>query len=142
MNECIKISSDSLIKVEECGRKVIFRNSGKANHRVGKIDDCLIKEGIRADYFVSNDDVAVIVELKGCDIDHAINQLFTAVDHQAVAPFIEGRAISLLIVCSRFPKNNTSVQRAQAKAVRKNIRRLRVVCNQRKLDLATLADIQ
>ena len=140
MNDCIKTSSDSLLKIEEYGRKVVFDNQAKASHMVGKIDGCLVREGIRADYFVSNDDVAVIVELKGCNIDHAVEQLFAAVCHDAVTPYIRGKATSLLIVCSRFPKNNTSVQRAQARAIRKNIRRLRVVCNQRKLNLASLAD--
>lgn len=135
MTNCLKVVNHPKIKVGENGRAAIIINPGRDSHTIGKIDGCIITAGVRCDYFVSNLKHISLIEFKGCDIDHACEQLFAAVSHDSVKPHIKERKKSFLIVCSRFPKNNTSVQRFQAKARREHGASLKVVCNKVELQL-------
>ena len=135
MTECIKKVSHSRVRVEEQKRKAVFINEDRAEYTVGRIDGCLVADGIRADYFVSGSGVSVLVELKGCNIDHACAQLFSAADHEKVKPHLEGK-IGFLIICSRYPTFNTSVQKAMALAKKKYGAKFYVYTNQRELTMS------
>lgn len=110
--------SHSKVKVEENGRKVIFDNPARSEFQRGRIDECLVTSGIRADYFVNGEGKSILIELKGCDLKHACEQLFAAVEHKNVKPHLSGK-IGFIIMCSRFPRADTSVQLAQQKARKK-----------------------
>lgn len=140
MNNCIKPSKGSIIRIKEKKRAAAFPNPQKAPHLIGKIDGCLVKEGIRADYFVADRQTAVLVELKGCNISHACKQLLAAATHSNVAPHLKGLNLNFLIICSRFPKDNTAVQRAKDAVHKKYGGRFRVASNERMVDLSTLKD--
>ncbi|HPI19201.1 MAG TPA: hypothetical protein PKY56_02425 [Candidatus Kapabacteria bacterium] len=73
---CEEITNDVKIVLEEKRSKITFINNLKRDvHRI-KIDDCIIKEGMRCDYLlIDNADIYYWVELKGTDIKHAIEQL-------------------------------------------------------------------
>ncbi|WP_289150366.1 hypothetical protein [uncultured Salipiger sp.] len=135
MNACITAVNHSNVKVEEKKRKAIFLNKAKAEYKIGRIDGCLINDGTRADYFVSGDGTTVLVELKGCDIKHACDQLFAAADHEIVKPHLESR-IGFLIICSRYPAQNTSVQRAMALAKKKYKAKFFVFTNKREVTMS------
>lgn len=138
MKNCLRTINHSRIKVGENGRVATFLNPDREEYTVGQIDDCIIKEGVRCDSFVSNSDHVALIEFKGCDVDHACEQLLTAASHTALIPHTNHKKKSLLIVCSRFPRNNTSVQRFQAKAMREHGARLKVVCNRIELHLGKI----
>ena len=84
MNGCIEVVSHSKVKVEEYKRKAIFLNDERKDYEIGRIDGCLVKSGIKADFYVSSPDKTVLVELKGTNIDHACKQLFAAVENAEV----------------------------------------------------------
>lgn len=135
MSNCVKIVNHPKIKVGEHGRHAIILNPGRGSHFVGQIDGCLIQDGVRCDCFVSNSTHISLIEFKGSDIDHACEQLFSSVSHDFLSTHVNGKRKSFLIVCSRFPRNNTSVQRFQAKARRDHGANLRVVCNKAEIQL-------
>lgn len=82
MGDCVRINSNTLVKVEENKRKATFRNPQRKEFRVGRIDDCLVKSGIRSDYFVLEPGTGtVLIELKGTDVAHACAQLFASAEH-------------------------------------------------------------
>ncbi|MGZ9809681.1 hypothetical protein ACXN5S_04395 [Pseudoroseicyclus sp. H15] len=134
MTSCINVVSHSRVKVEENGRKAIFLNDCKDEFEVGKIDGCLITEGIRADYFVSCQDKSVLVELKGCNVDHACTQLFTSAEHENVKNRLRAN-IGFLVICSRVPAASTKTQLAQQKARRIFKARFQVFCRRRELNI-------
>lgn len=134
MNSCIEEINHAKIKVEECKRKATFLNPDRHQYIRGRIDGCLIKEGIRADYLVSGEGKTVIVELKGCNVSHACEQLMKAVAHENVKPFLVGK-VGFLIICSRYPSDSTSVQRARERARKKFGAKLLVFTNERDVSI-------
>ena len=109
---CVEISSVSNLKFEEFGRKVIIENPDKVEHLRVKIDGCVIKNGERADWLVSRPGFAsVIIELKGRDVTHALEQVEATLAHCKAGGHFEGR-VGALIMCKQVPRALTSAQRA------------------------------
>jgi len=103
------------IVVEENRRKATFINVERAWYEVTQVDGCLCHNEEAADFVVSKENVgAVVVELKGRDVPHAVQQvLATAAFWRKHRP--DCRVLAGLIVCRARPSYSTSVQRAQAK---------------------------
>jgi hypothetical protein len=141
MKNCIIVLSHSKVKVGENGRSVIFLNPSNSEITVGQVDDCLITDGIRSDNLIHDDTHIVFVEFKGCDLNHACKQLFATATHASMGKFIRGKQIGFLIVCSRYPRNNTSVQMAQSKAMRQYKAGFKVVCNKGEFRLNAISGI-
>lgn len=132
---CINTVSVSKIKVEEKGRKVVFLNPDNLTYKRGKIDGCLVTDGIRADYFVSGEGHIVFIELKGCDVDHAARQLMAAASHANVKPYLEEK-ICFLILCTRYPRADTTIQRMMELAKKKYKAKFRIMTNQREIEIS------
>jgi len=135
LSACVETVNHRRIKVEERKRKAIFLNPEQTEYRRGKIDGCLVTSGIRADYFVSGEGRTVIVELKGSDVDHACKQMFEAIEHAAVKPYV-GKRCGFLIICSRFPSDTTTVQLAKNAARTKYKTKLLVYTNEREVSMS------
>lgn len=135
MSPCLEKVSHSKIKIEEMKRKAIFLNPNKVDYIKGKIDGCLVDDGIRADYFISGEGKSVLVELKGCNIAHGCEQLFSAAEHKKVRPYLTGK-LGFLMICSRFPSHDTSVQLAMSKAKRKYGAKFLVLTKEREVDMS------
>jgi len=77
LKDCTEELSDSKITVKRDGRKATFDNPERAT--IKRIDlDCWMPstDSPKADYIVSKPNVVdVIIELKGKDIDHAVEQI-------------------------------------------------------------------
>ncbi|MFA1602363.1 hypothetical protein ACDW82_01765 [Alcaligenes faecalis] len=135
MSECIQKVIQSKVKVEEKSRKAVFVTDGKSEYIKGRIDQCLIKDGVRADYFVSGEGKTVLIELKGCNVSHACDQLFKAVEHENVKPYLNEK-IGFLVICSKYPTHDTSVQLAMSKAKKKYKAEFRVYTNKREVNMS------
>ncbi|MBT9373118.1 hypothetical protein [Rhizobium sp. CSW-27] len=142
MNDKCTISvNHSNVKVEENKRKAVFKNSSCSLYRVSKIDDCIITDGVRADYLVSKDGVAsVVVELKGKNVQHACDQIFASALHEDVKPLLEKR-LGFLIVCSKFPRFDTYVLKAKVRAAKEFKAGFHVVCDQGVFDIENVCSI-
>jgi len=78
-NRCIEKIRDSKVKVHDpgTGKSAILLNSGRAQVRRIHMDGCFAPAGTRAADFVVSMPTAVdvIVELKGKNVDHAVEQI-------------------------------------------------------------------
>jgi len=113
----IRTTCDSLPKVEENGRKAIFDNTQREEVKIIRVDGGLIQDNRqRADYIVSKPGlVDVIVELKGRDVNHAIEQIYATIPvWRAHPPF--SPQLGALAVCSRVPATSADLQVKKAKA--------------------------
>lgn len=73
---CIRTTDESNIKFEENKSKIIFQNPGRQVYQCVQVDGCVLKTGIRCDNMLTNDaGLEFYIELKGCDVDHGIEQL-------------------------------------------------------------------
>jgi hypothetical protein len=96
--------TDSLVKVEEKGKKATFVNHVRAEYARVRVDRCLIKGEIAADFVVARDGAGhVIIELKGKDVAHACEQIIATARLLRSCPN-QPRRIAGLVVCAEFPK--------------------------------------
>ena len=127
--KCTKKVRYPLVKIEELKRKAVFKNPKKLLYEISRIDGCLINEGIRSDYLVSEaGNSSVIVELKGSDVAHACDQVLNTVCHSSVKPLLYPK-IGFLVVCSKYPRFDTFVAKAKLKCARRYKAGFHVVCD-------------
>lgn len=106
-----RTSTDSKIKVAENGKQAIFINHERKVFYIVRVDGSLLKNQVASDFVVSKEDVGdVVIELKGMDVDHAVEQVLATAQHWSENGYRNG-AIAGLIVCSRKPSFDTKVQR-------------------------------
>lgn len=138
---CSTTKTDSMIKVEEKGRRAVFRNKSRESYTVTEVDGCLVTSGIRADYVVSKDDTtSVLVELKGKNIEHACAQLFASVEDERVKKVLNHRK-GFLVICKRFPRFDTFVARAKIRSAKQYKAGFHVVCDRGEFDIDRVASI-
>lgn len=108
-DECIESVDVSKIKVEDCARHAIFINSNREVYLKIRVDGCAITQGIRADWAIEYGNSAIIIELKGRNVEDAAKQIFATAHHWKVT---EQRCQSIagLIVGRSCPKANTKMQ--------------------------------
>lgn len=105
--QCSTSIDDSRIKLSDPrSTSAMFKNEGRARHTKTKIDGCVVKDTTAADWLLKKDSVgAVIVELKGSDVAHALNQIRATVkivkEHNLVR---RGDRFGALVVCNCTPK--------------------------------------
>lgn len=110
---CVVETKQSNIKVGENGRQAIIKNPGNELFCKAKVDGCLLKNKTSSDYVVSKPNVGdVVIELKGCDVDHAVEQVKSTMDFWKQNGLSNG-LISALVVCTKYPKIDTKIQRAK-----------------------------
>ena len=80
--KCIKCTRNKIIKFEENKSKVTFHNLSQKEYECIRVDGCAITDGIRCDYLLrrSEEELEYFIELKGCNVGHAIDQLGTRID--------------------------------------------------------------
>lgn len=134
MSNCITQLNQRRVSISENGRKIVVKSDKDEEWELVQVDGCLITEGRRADYMVSVNDTTVIIELKGANLKHACEQIFCTVERKEIRQHLR-KKLGLVVICSRYPKVNTSFQVAKQKARRKYSAPLRAFCNQREVRL-------
>jgi hypothetical protein len=126
-DKCRCLCKDSKIKVEENGRQAVFLNKVREPYIRTKVDGCLLHNTIASDWVVSKYKCGdVIVELKGADVNHAVEQVVATAEYWELHELRNGK-LAGLIVCSKYPRFDTKVQRAQQKFATKYKAPLHVV---------------
>jgi hypothetical protein len=139
--KCTTTKNHSRIKVEENRRKAVFLNPEREEHDVTEIDGCVVVEGPRCDFLVSDREKAsVLVELKGADVRHACEQLLNSAVHADVKPLLHGQ-VGFLVICSKVPRFDSVVARAKQTCMKKHKAGLHIVCNQGEFDLEKVIKI-
>lgn len=116
-SDCIETVRHTKVKVEENGRSAVFLNQEAVPIRRITVDGCLVTTGIRCDKLISHPTIVdVLVELKGSDVKHALEQIAATMEiwevHQERVP---GSRMSGLIVCSQVPRFNTQRQKLESR---------------------------
>ena len=122
--KCTTQSTNKIITANENNRKLTINNPSAKVVKKIKVDGCLIVDsGERCDYMFEIDDLAskvlywvIYLELKGCDIEKAYNQLVATIDRFIV----EHRGIKkeCHIVASRVPKAGPKVQQLKIRLLK------------------------
>ena len=110
---CLEIINVSNIKVEEKGRKAVFKNPERIDHSKIRMDGCVVKNQTAADFVVAKTGVGVvIVELKGGHIEHAADQIDATAKHLKTLGF-PIKPLAGLIVGTGYPKSSASILKKQ-----------------------------
>lgn len=106
---CIKNTTDSNIKFEENGKKVIFINQKRLEYKKVQVDGCTIIDDARCDWLLlSNDEHEErYVELKGVNVKHAIEQLEKSIN--SLGEYDDNRH-SYVICTNVAPQLTTNIQ--------------------------------
>jgi hypothetical protein len=115
-NPCIEKIRHTKVKVADpgTGRRAILLNPERVQVRRIHMDHCLAPAGaVAADFVVSKPNIVdVIVELKGKNVDHAVDQIESTWAFWGRHPEHEtGRLISAWIMCSEYPRGSLKVAR-------------------------------
>jgi hypothetical protein len=114
IDHCQEDTTVSKVKVEENGRKAVFRNSAQKKYKKTRIDGCVMVQTSAADWIVTKIPVGdVIIELKGKDVHHAVSQIHATARFWHKHKLFVGK-IAALIVCKQYPRASTAVQRSQS----------------------------
>ncbi len=104
-NPHVHFSRNQKIQVEEHNRKYTMENSGRECIAKIKVDNGLLTPDSekRADYLLlrCEQDIAYFVELKGCDVAKACEQILSTIT--LLRSIVNTYRINARIVCSRVP---------------------------------------
>lgn len=117
MTACIVKTNHKIIVFSENKSRFEVSNSGKQDLERHKVDGCLINDGIRCDWKLVQVGSAkeAYIELKGGDIEHAVDQIVQAV--RSLTADVAACKVGY-IVCTRSPLASAAIQ-ALTKRVRK-----------------------
>lgn len=126
---CTTTVRDRIVKVNE--KRSSFELENKKRAKIDKIlvDGCLITGHVtRCDWILhvrDQPEIAYFVELKGCDLKRAVNQLSETLKHtRAQFADVERRCFA---VTTKVPKAGTSIQKLCREFFRQNSAPLKVV---------------
>jgi len=122
IKKCNEVSKNKIVTASENRRTFIINNKSRLTINKVTVDGCYISKGVKCDYLfeiIDNEIKNVFyVELKGKDIEHALDQLETTLKHCISIHKKFDR--SCYIVASRVPKTTTSTQKQKKEFKRKN----------------------
>jgi hypothetical protein len=120
--DCVESCSAPSVFIEESGVRATFANPRNKSIRKIHYDGCYCKRQteLKADYIVGLPTVLdVIVELKGSDLRHAVDQVETTLDRWRVDPLRFRRIVCLIVYgrlegqqrkAGRIPCMNSTIQ--------------------------------
>ncbi|MFC2092516.1 hypothetical protein ACFLSV_01325 [Bacteroidota bacterium] len=107
--DCEKKVTHKKIVLEENKSKITFNNPKKQFVRVILIDGCVIKSGVRCDNLViDNISIEYFVELKGSDVNHAVDQIIRTIELTSNNPKSQHKYC--FIISSRCPLLSPEIQ--------------------------------
>ncbi|HIE5512656.1 TPA: hypothetical protein ACXNQL_001891 [Stenotrophomonas maltophilia] len=117
---CVSNTSERIVKVAEArSTHATFENDARAEYKLIRFDGCVINNALACDWIVEKAAVGrVAVELKGSDVKHAVDQIAAALQ------FLKNNGLTdlklgALVVCTRAPASDTTIQRLKEMLARK-----------------------
>lgn len=115
---CSEETKVSKVKVAENGKQATFLNPERQLFVRTRVDGCLVKQATACDWWITRGtDASVLVELKGCDVSHALEQIEATFKYLSDNGLLTTRRAAL-IICrnpSNHPQFTTKLQRAKAR---------------------------
>ena len=125
--ECLRLHSEAEFAVMEHFSEVVFLNPDVREVHQYQVDRCIFgdEDGKRCDWLINvhGNNLSVLVELKGSDIDGAFEQL---AETQRILVAIMRRDIVWIISYSGSPRFNSTIQLLILRARREYKAKLRV----------------
>lgn len=91
-----------------------LHNPTKLSIKIVRVDDCVIREGIRCDYLIlTPNGEEMYVELKGSDVRHAVKQIARSID--LLTCTCQPVPKKCFIASTRCPINSTEIQNLKKK---------------------------
>jgi hypothetical protein len=107
--KCEITTEQSVIVLKENRSRLIIKNSRKEKVRRVLVDGCAITEGQRCDFLIIGpNNSEYFVELKGCNVEHAIKQLEISINK--LGERIKSIERYSIIVSSRCPLFTPKIQ--------------------------------
>jgi len=105
---CTNYTKSKIICLQECKSKLILDNVNCNKIKKVVVDGCQIIDGIKCDYFLLVNNIEYYVELKGCDIDHALEQVTRTIE--LLSQCSRTKSKICIIICTRCPISSTKIQ--------------------------------
>ncbi len=135
---CRKSVTDPRVKFEEKGKQVIFVNPARDPFFKTRVDGCLKDCSPACDWVATKPSRGdVLVELKGSDVSHALEQLLSTAHYWTTKGYRAGE-LAALVVCSQYPRISTGIQQARLTFRRQFKAPLHVVSRNREFDIESL----
>ena len=117
--DCETIIKNSNIPLKENRSEIVFENPKRLEVCVIKVDGCAITDGIRCDYALTAESVKeeFHIELKGCDVKHAFDQLEATIKKISSNP--QNTPKLCFIISTRCPLSSIEIQGRQKKMKKK-----------------------
>jgi len=112
-DECTIKNKNRLIVFQENKSKLTIENKDEVEGSKIIVDGCEITEGLRCDFMYLIKDLELFIELKGQDLEHAIDQLKTTINKLSQNPKTKKK--KSFIICTRSPLSSASIQNLQVK---------------------------
>jgi len=129
---CSEITKHKIVQVSENKMKFVIKNNIETSIRKVIVDGCLINDHRqRCDYLFEINDAfnyVIYVELKGCDIEKAFEQLDSTVNICRTR-HSSAKTKTCYIVASRVPKIGTKIQNLKKKFIAKNLIQVQIHTN-------------
>lgn len=140
---CSSISNKKIICFKDSGasRKVIFNNNLQLEVVDVRVDGCLIKHDIpKCDFMLIIPSgykySENFIELKGSNVLRAVEQISSTIDHLSNNGILYKKTLKAgYIACSRFPREDTTVQSLKMKMKRDYNLALTIKSQQIEIDL-------
>lgn len=136
--KCTEIVRVSKVKIAENGKQAVFLNPQKEEFSRTRVDGCVIVNKTACDWWIAHQPSgSVLVELKGCDVEHAIEQIEATFDYLSKNKLLLAKNAAI-IVCSkpsRHPSFTTKLQKARSRLSTKYKAPLHIVTGSHEFDI-------
>ena len=108
MKKCRTTSSNAVFVFEEQKSVLRLTNKDRVPSTKIHVDGCEIIEGIRCDYLHLAKNLEIFIELKGQDLQHAIQQVERTITMLSLDA--KNYKKTTYIICTRSPMSSTEIQ--------------------------------
>lgn len=121
---CVTATKNPIEKFEENRSILKIHNRKRITLSRRQVDGCLISTGIKCDWMLVDEasDTEIYIELKGCDVGHAVEQICKTVEQLGSAKSKKWG----YVICTRSPMSVTEIQLATKKVAKSHKLTLRV----------------
>lgn len=111
--KCCTTNKNKLVVFQENRSKLTIENSKQVKATKVEVDGCEITSGIRCDFLYLINETELYIELKGQDLEHALEQLEATIKKLSKNP--KKLKKKSFIICTRSPLNSASIQNHRVK---------------------------
>ena len=104
-NRCSEYLKISKIEVAERGKQAVFLNPENDQFVRTQVDGCLVEQTTACDWWITRrGEDSVLVELKGCDVSKALDQIVATFEYLRASGSLTKR-MAALVVCRNPPSH-------------------------------------